>query len=443
MKIRLSEHFTYKKLLRFTFPSIMMMIFTSIYGVIDGLFVSNYVGKTAFAAVNLIMPFVMVLGGVGAMLGSGGSALVAKTLGEGDQDRAHRYFTMFIRLMVLIGVFFTIIGIAFVRPVSYLLGATDAMIGDCVEYGRVVLIFNAALLMQYTFQNFLITAERPKLGLFVTVLAGITNIVLDALFIAVFHWGVAGAALATGFSQCVGGLVPLLFFLSKKNETSLRFAKTKLEMKPILKACGNGASEMMSSVSGSITGILYNNQLMRYAGENGVAAFGVIMYAAFIFVAIFVGYSTGAAPIVGYHYGAEHHDEVRNMLRKSITLMGVIGVLMAVLGFLLAPIIAGIFVGYDAELMAMTIRAFRICAVPFFLMGINLYTSSFFTALNNGFVSGAISFLRALIIPVATILTLPSIFGLDGIWYTMPVGEVLTLIVSCIFLLANRKRYRY
>ncbi|MDO4548502.1 MAG: MATE family efflux transporter [Clostridia bacterium] len=443
MIIRLSDHFTYKKLIRFTLPSMIMMVFTSIYGVVDGLFVSNFVGTTAFAAVNIVMPFLMVLGGVGAMLGAGGSALVAKTLGEGDNAKAHRYFTMIIKLMVIVGAFFSIVGITFIRPVSYLLGADDAMINDCVVYGTTTLIFNAALLMQYTFQSFLITAEKPNLGLVVTVAAGVTNMVLDAVLIAVMNMGVVGAALATGLSQLVGGMIPLFFFLSKKNNTILRFAKARFELRPILKACGNGVSEMMSSISGSITGILYNRQLMAYAGENGVAAYGVIMYASFIFIAIFAGYSNGSAPIVGYHYGAGNRRELKNMLRKSMTFVIISGAIMLVVGLALASPLAGIFVGYDGELWEMTTRALRICFSVFIIMGVNVYASSFFTALNNGGVSAAISFMRSLILPIATILILPPLFGLDGIWISLPAGEFLSLFVSIAYLLMGRRQYGY
>lgn len=443
MAIRLSDHFTFSRLLRFTAPSMVMMLFTSIYGVVDGLFISNFAGKTAFAAVNLIMPFTMMLGGVGAMFGTGGSALVSKTLGEGDLERAHRYFTMLIRLMGIVGAAFAGIGIVVLRPVSYLFGATDTMVGDCVLYGRVVLLFLPAQLMQFGFQNFLAAAERPKFGLAVTVAAGLTNIALDALFVAGFGWGIVGAAAATGMSQCVGGLLPLLFFLSRRNDTILRFARTRFELKPLIKACGNGISEMLSSISGSLTGILYNFQLMRYAGEDGVAAYGVVMYAAFVFVAVFVGYSSGSAPIVSYQYGAGNHGEMRNVLRKSLAAMGVGGCIMAVLGFVSSPLLASIFVGYDEGLMALTIRAFRICVFPLLLMGVNIYASSFFTALNNGGVSAAISFLRALVFPVVTILTLPVFFQLDGVWYSLAVGEACTLVVSAAFLLGERRKYQY
>ncbi len=443
MKISLSDSFSYSKLLRFTFPSIVMMIFTSIYSVVDGFFVSNIVGKTAFAAVNLIFPFIMVLGGMGAMFGVGGSALVAKTLGEGETKKAQRYFTMMIYIMVIVGVVFTVLGIVFMRPVSYLFGATEGMIDECVVYGRTILIFNTAMLAQYTFQSYLIVAEKPKLGLLVTVLAGATNMVLDYLFMAVFDMGIFGAALATGLSQCVGGIIPLIWFLSKHNKSALRFAKTKIELKPILKACANGASEMLSSVSGSITGILYNLQLIKYAGEDGVAAYGVVMYAAYVFIAIYMGFCTGSSPVMGYHYGAQNHKEMKNIFKKSMTLLGVGGILLTVTGVLLAKPIALIFVSYDKSLLELTVRAFTICALPFMIMSINMYASSLFTALNNGGVSAAISFLRALIFPTISILVLPIFFEIDGVWFSLVGSEILSFIVSVIFLAVYKKKYKY
>lgn len=443
MQIQLSDHFTYGKLIRFTVPSIVMMIFTSIYGVVDGFFISNFVGKTAFASVNLIIPYLQILGGMGAMLGVGGSALVAKTLGEGKVPLARRYFTMMTYLMVIVGVVCSVLGIALLRPMAYVFGATDAMIGDCVIYGTACLVFNTALLMQYGFQSYLIVAEKPKLGLAVTVLAGVTNMVLDYLFMAALPMGVLGAALATGLSQCVGALVPFLWFLSKRNGSALRFQRTRIELSPMVKACINGSSEMLSSVSGSITGILYNRQLMKYAGENGVAAYGVVMYAAFIFLGVFVGYSNGSSPVMGYHYGAQNHDEMKNVLKKSLTLLGGVAVVMLVLAVTLARPLASLFVGYDAELMDMTVRAFRICAVPLLFMWFNIYTSSFFTALNDGPVSAAISFMRALLLPVLCILVLPMLWKLDGVWFSLVGSELLGLAVSLAFMLGLRKKYGY
>ena len=443
MQIQLSDHFSYGKLIRFTLPSIMMMIFTSIYSVVDGFFISNYVGKTAFASVNLIIPYLQILGGVGAMLGMGGSALTAKTLGEGDIPLARRYFTMMVCLMAAAGVFFSIVGIAFLRPMAYVFGATDNMIGDCMIYGTTCLVFNTVLLMQYGFQSYLIVAERPKLGLIVTVLAGCTNMVLDFLFMAVFKMGVFGAALATGLSQCVGAIAPLAWFASRKNTSALRFAKTRIEMRPMLKACANGSSEMLSSVSASITGILYNLQLMKYAGEDGVAAYGVVMYAAFIFIGVYVGYSSGSSPIMGYHYGAQNHAEMKNVLKKSLTLLGGASVVLTGLALAFARTLSSLFVGYDAQLLEITVHAFVICSIPFLFMWFNIYMSSFFTALNDGAVSAAISFMRALVLPVICIIALPMIWQLDGVWYSLVASEVLGVFVSLWFMLRKREKYHY
>lgn len=442
MQIQLSDHFTYKKLLRFAVSPIMMMIFTSIYGVVDGLFVSNFVGKVPFAAINLIMPFTMILGGMGFMVGTGGSALVAKTLGEGDRPAANRYFTMMVLFTLLLGAGLSVFGIAAMPRAARLLGATDAMMEDCVVYGRVVVAFTAAFMLQNVFQTFLSTAEKPKLGLFYTVAAGVANMALDALFIAVFRWGVAGAALATGISQLVGGVLPLFYFL-RPNSSLLRLTKTRLELRILLKACGNGSSELMSNISGSVVGMLYNYQLLRFAGEDGVAVYGVLMYVSFIFVAAFIGYTVASTPIVGYHHGAGNHPELKSLLKKSVVLMLAAGVLMMVLSQVLAKPLANVFVGYDQELSQMTQHAFVVFSWSFLLAGFNIFASSFFTALNNGAISAAISFLRSLVFQIICVLALPALLGLDGVWWSVTVADVFACIISVIFLFAKRKRYHY
>lgn len=419
-----------------------MMIFTSIYGVVDGLFVSNFVGKVPFAAINLIYPFVMILGGVGFMIGTGGSAWVAKTLGEGDAENACRYFTMMIKLTTILGIVLSVIGIALLRPISCLLGATKAMVDDCVMYGRIVLGFNTAFMLQNVFQTFLTTAEKPKLGLAATVAAGITNMTLDALFIAVFKWGVAGAALATGISQCVGGILPLIYFL-RPNGSLLRLVKTKMEGSVLVKACVNGSSELMSNIAASLVSVLYNLQLLRLEDENGVAAYGTLMYIQFIFIAIFIGYTIGTAPVISYHYGAQNHDELKSLLRKSLILMGAAGVIMMILANVLAGPLASIFVGYDAKLFEMTKHAFRLFSFSFLLAGINIFASAFFTALNNGGISAAISFLRTLVFQVLSVLILPIFFQLDGIWWAITVAELLASFITLTFLIAKRKKYHY
>lgn len=442
MKIQLSSHFTYKKLFYFCLSPVIMMIFTSIYGVVDGFFVSNFVGKVPFAAINLVMPFIMILGGVGFMIGTGGSALIAKTLGEDNPELANCYFTMLVKLTVVLGILLSLIGIVFIRPISYLLGATDAMIDDCVIYGRTVLAFNTAFMLQNVFQTFLAAAEKPRLGLVVTAMAGITNMILDALFIAVFHWGVAGAAIATGIGQCVGGILPLIYFL-RPNSSRLQFRKSGIDGRALLKACANGSSELMSNISSSLISVIYNLQLIKFAGENGVAAYGTIMYIQFIFIAIFIGYTIGTSPIISYHYGAGNTGELKNLLKKSMTLVGAAGIIMTVAAWVLAGPLSEIFVGYDRELFDLTRHAFRIFAFSFLLAGVNIFSSAFFTALNNGGVSAAISFMRTLVFQIVSVLALPVFFGLDGIWYSITVAEVLAFCVALIFLLLNRRKYHY
>ena len=440
--IRLSDHFTYSKLLRFTLPSIVMMVFTSIYGVVDGLFVSNFVGKTAFASVNLVMPFVMILGGMGFMIGTGGTALVSKILGEGDPDTANRTFSIMVLFTLALGIVLSAAGIVFMRPVSRFLGATDAMMDDCVLYGRIVTGFTFAFMLQNVFQSFFIAVEKPKLGLKVTVAAGLANMVLDALFIAVFNWGVAGAAIATGLSQCVGGVLPLVYFL-RPNSSLLRLSPTRLRLRPILAACGNGSSELMSNISSSVVSMLYNFQLMRLAGEDGVSAYGVLMYVQFIFISIYIGYSIGCAPVVSYHFGAQNHGELKNLLGKSVLLMGCTGVALTALAMALADPLSRLFVGYDAGLFALTSHAFRLFAWSFLLAGFNIYASGFFTALNNGGISAAISFLRTLVFQSASVLILPIFLDVDGIWWAITVVEVFAFLISVTFLLAKRGKYHY
>ncbi len=442
MKIQLSDHFTIRKLLRFVLPSIVMMVFTSIYGVVDGLFVSNFVGKTPFAAINLVMPFLMILGGFGFMIGTGGSALVAKTMGAGDDETANRYFSMLIKLTLGSGLVLSILGVALMEPISRLLGATDAMLADCVRYGRVVLAFNAAFMLQNVFQAFLIAAEKPKLGLYATVAAGVTNMALDALFIAGFGWGVEGAALATGLSQCVGGVFPLIYF-ARPNTSRLRLVRARIEWRAMGQACFNGASELMSNISGSLVSMLYNFQLLRFAGENGVAAYGVLMYVQFIFIAIYIGYAVGSAPIVSFHFGAENHAELKSMLKKSAALTAAAGAILTVAAYLLAEPLAKVFVGYDAELLQMTAHAFRLFSLTFLISGFNIFISSFFTALNNGAISAAVSFLRTLVFQMLAVLILPNLFGVDGVWWSIAAAEIPAFAVSLAFLFGKREKYHY
>lgn len=442
MKIGLSEHFTYKKLIKFTIPTIIMMIFTSIYGVVDGIFVSNCVGSDAFAAVNLIMPAIMILGTLGFMIGTGGSALVSKTIGEGDKEKANRYFSMLIYLLIIIGLILTVVGVNLVEPMAKLLGADESMITDCITYGRTLLLFLVPFVLQNSFQSFLIVAEKPTFGLIISIISGISNMILDFLFMKVLGIGVLGAALATGISQMIGVIVPIVYFASKKNDI-LYLTKTKFEIKPILQACANGSSEMLTNLSMSLVNMLFNAQLMKYAGSDGVVAFGIIMYVSFIFSGTYLGYSIGTAPIIGYHYGAGNTDELKSLLKKSLKLIAITSFVMTGLAEILSKSLASIFVSYDAGLLEITTNAIRIFAISYLISGFNMFASSFFTALNNGAVSAAISFLRTLVFQVIMIFALPIIFGLNGIWLAVTFAEILSLIVSSVFLIINRKKYNY
>lgn len=440
--IQLSDHFDYKRLLRYTFPSVIMLIFTSIYSVVDGFFVSNFVGKTPFAAVNFIMPLLMILGCIGFMFGTGGSALIAKTLGEGKPEKANELFTMIVCISALCGLVLAIGGFALLRPIAILMGAKEQLLEDSILYGRIILPALPFYILQYEFQCLFATSGKPKLGLAITVAAGVTNMVLDALFVAAFSWGLVGAAAATALSQLVGGVVPLLYF-SRKNGSLLRFVRYRFDGNALLKTCTNGASELMSNISMSIVSMLYNLQLMKYAGADGIAAYGVLMYVSMIFQAVFLGYAVGTAPVVGYHYGAQNQDELKNLLHKSLVLIGIFSVSMFATGEALGRPLSLLFVGYDAELLDMTIHAFIIFSFSFLLSGLTILGSSFFTALNDGLTSAMIAFLRTLVFQIAAVCILPLFWGLDGIWFSIIVAEVLAALVTALFLLGKRKKYRY
>ena len=442
MKISLSDHFNIAKLLKFTFPSIVMMIVTSIYSIVDGFFVSNFVGKTPFTAVNFIMPVLMILGTVGFMLGAGGSALVAKTFGEGEDDRARSIFSLVIYVSMILGVTLAALGIIFMPNVARLLGAEGELLDNCVLYGRVVLVGLPAFILQMEFQSFFITAEKPTLGLIVTIGAGVTNMILDGLLVGIFSWGLIGAALATVISQMIGGFIPIIYF-ARKNSSILKLGKTRYDGKVLLKVCTNGSSEFMSNISMSLVGILYNAQLLHYAGEDGVAAYGVMMYVSMIFCGVFIGYSIGSAPVVGYHYGAGNSDELKGLLKRSVAIICVLSVMMTALSVILSAPLSHLFVGYDKELYELTSHGFIIFSLAFLFMGMAIFGSGFFTALNDGLTSAAISFLRTVVFQVAAVLIFPLFWGIDGIWWSLVAAELAAVAVFVIFLTAKRKKYKY
>ncbi len=444
MQIKLSDKFTYGKLIRFTIPSIAMMIFTSIYGVVDGFFISNFAGKTPFAAVNLIYPFLMILSTVGFVFGTGGSAIVGKYFGQQKSEKANRSFSLFVYAALILGVIFAALGIIFARPIAILLGAEGELLKNCIIYARIILLALPALILQFLFQSFLVTAEKPTLGLIVTLSSGFTNMILDAILVILLpeHLKLAGAAIATATSQFVGGFVPLIYF-ARKNSSILRLGKTRFDGRLLLKACGNGSSELMSNVSMSLVAMLYNVQLMKYAGEDGISAYGVMMYFSMIFSALFFGYSIGTAPIFSYNFGAQNHTELKSLFKKSLIITGVFGISMVAISEMLAAPLSRFFVGYDKTLLEMTVSGFRLFALSFIFMGFAIFASSFFTALNDGLTSAIISFLRTVIFQVAAIIILPLIFGIKGIWFSIVVAEFAAVLFSVIFLIIKRGKYYY
>ncbi len=444
MKIRLSDHFTYGRLLRFTFPSVIMLVFTSLYGVVDGFFVSNYAGKTPFAAVNFIMPLLMILGCAGFMFGTGGSALIAKRLGEGKQEKANELFSLIVYTSIVCGVVLAFLGLACIRPAASLMGAKGRLLEDSVRYGRIVLLALPFYVLQFEFQCLFVTAEKPKLGLYVTVVSGVSNMFFDALLVAVFHLGMEGAAIATAFSQFVGGIVPLIYF-GRENKSLLRLVRLsgRLDVRSLVRTCTNGSSELMSNISMSLVSMLYNIQLMRYAREDGVAAYGVLMYVSLIFQAVFIGYSVGSAPVIGYHYGAQNHEELNGLLKKSQFLVAVSAVLMFGAGQFLAEPLSYLFVGYDPGLMSLTVRGFRFFSCSFLCSGFAIFGSSFFTALGDGLTSALISFLRTFFFQCLAVLIFPVFWSVDGIWMSIVAAEIMAAGITFLFLAGKRKRYGY
>ena len=442
MAVKLSDHFTCKKLLRFVFPSVMMMICTSIYSIVDGYFVSNYVGKTAFSAVNLTMPILIIMGAIGFMIGTGGTAIVAKLLGEKETEKANGIFSFLTYALITAGVVTSLLCLPLLRPLLIFLGAKGDMLKQAVLYSTIIISANTCFMVQNLFQSFFIAAEKPKLGLYVTLLAGGTNIVLDFLLVGVFSFGIAGAAVATIASQFVGCIIPLIYF-ARPNSSLLRLTKPKVDFKALLKACTNGSSELMSNLAASMVSMLFNFQLLKYQPENGLAAYGTIMYVNFIFAAIFFGYAMGSSPIVSFHYGAKNKPELHNLYQKGLALMSVGGVVMATVSFVGAPLFAKLFVGYDDALMQLTVQGFRLYAPTFALMGFNVFSSAFFTALNNGGVSATISFARTFVFQTIAILTLPLLFGTNGIWIATATAELLSLAVTAYFFVSRKSKYGY
>lgn len=445
--ISLSEHFTYPKIFKIVIGPVLMMIFSSFYSVVDGIFLSAYAGDGAFSGVNLIFPYIMILGGVGFMLGTGGVALVTKTLGEGDKKKANSYFSLVLYFAIALGVIITIVGYFTVEPFARMMASlsssnTDLMIDAAIRYGHTMVLGITLFMLQNIFQSFFSGAEKPLMGFVFIAGAGILNILLDWLFVGVLSMGVEGAAYATIIGQFVGGVLPILYF-SLYKKLPFKLGKCKLEIKPLLKIMGNGSSEFVSNIASSIVSVCYNMQLLRYIGPDGVSAYGVCMYMNYLFMAIFLGYSVGVAPIIGYNYGAQNHDELHNVFKKSLIIIGIVGFCMLGLGEGVGPIFASVFANGNEHLNQIATKAMRIYSFVYLTAGFSIFGSAFFTGLNNGLISAIISIVRALIFELSMVWLLPIGMGGDGIWLASPLAEIASTIITVYFYIHEQKKYKY
>ena len=437
-----SQHLTYRKIIRYTIPPVIMMIFTSLYSVVDGLFLSNFAGKEPFAAVSFIMPYLMMFNATGFMFGTGGSALIAKRLGEKKPKEANEIFTTLIVFSVFTGIFFAVLGSMFLKPVILMQGAEGELLYNSLKYGQIYLLGVPACIIQFEFEALYSTSGKSKMGLYSTVISGLTNIALDALFLGVFSWGIVGAAVATVISQYIGGIIPITYY-GRKNKSLLRLVRCKLRFKEMIKVCTNGSSEMVNNISISIVSLLYNVQLLKYAGDDGIAAYGIMMYINFLFTAVFWGYVSGMSPAISFNYGAKNHKELHSLLKKSLVILTLTSIFMFLSSITLAAPITKIFVNYDNHLLDITIRGFYMFSFLFLFSGLAIFSSSFFTSLNNGLVSAIISFSRVFLFQIPSVIILPHIWGLDGIWISVVVAEILTVLMGGIFGIAYRKKYKY
>lgn len=435
MNIELAGHYGYRRIVGSVLPSIGMVLITSIYSIVDGFFVANFAGKTGFAAINLTFPAIMMIGSLGLMIGTGGAALVAKIKGEGYPQKANRVFSMLVQFGVALGVVLGV-ALAIAAPaVARWLGADEPMMEDCILYIRLNMIGMPGFVLQCAFQSFYMAAEKPQLGTLMSAVAGVTNIVLDAVLVWALGMGVTGAAIATAAGCTIGGLFPVYYFASRHNKGSLRIVPTRIIWPYIGKACTNGLSEYVGSIAMNIVTICYNLQLMHYIGEDGVSAYGVVMYIAFIFAAVFIGYNIGITPVIGYHYGARDISEQRSLFHKTIIIISILGILMTITAELFAGQLAHIFVGHDTELTELTIHGMRLNLLAFLICGINMFVSALFTGLNNGYVSATASFARTLVFEMICVWLLPSIWGIDGIWVAWPIAEVLALLLCTLLVI--------
>ena len=445
----LNKHWTKFQLLKYAFPSIVMMFTISVYEIIDGFFISNFIDSTSFAAVNLVFPFLMILASFGMMIGSGSSAIIANKMGENKPQVANRYFSMFVYFLIICGILLSVIGIFVTKPVVILLGAEDYLLDVATYYGLMSLISMPAYILQTAFLTFYNTAGKPKMGLITAIISGVTIFVLDFVFVAILNFGINGILIATITTEYVSAIIPICYFARKKNKSLLRFVGPKEAFKNqnpssialILKSCLNGSSEAVQEIAASLVILLCMFQINKFIGEDGLVAYGIIDYAWIVFNSFYLGFAVAVAPLMSYQQGADNRAEMKNLLKCGLTIIIIASIVSFALSILLAPVIAGVFVSYDPHLAEYSVYAFRIYSISFLFAGISIYGSSVFTSLGDGLTSALIAFLRTLVFEAAALLILPEIIGSDGIWFAIGFAEVLATILTIVFLCVKRKKF--
>lgn len=418
------------------------MVFMSLYTMVDGVFVSRFAGTAALSAVNIVYPMVSVVVAVGVMLATGGSAIIAKRMGEGKPEQARQNFSYLILAGVLIAVGMAALALVFLKPLLHLLGARGALFELCYAYALPLVFFIPSGILQMLFQTLLVTAGRPMLGLTVTVLGGVANIVLDYLFIVPLQMGIAGAAIATGIGFSIPAVFGLLYFALRRSGP-LCFVRPKGGGKMLLRCCANGSSEMVTNMSTAVTTFLFNLLMMRYAGEDGVASITIVLYTQYLMTAVYMGYATGTAPVFSFHHGSRNGEQLRRLFRISMGFIALCSVATFALALVFAKQVVVIFTPAGSPVFEMALYGFRLFSGSFLFAGVGIFASAMFTAFSDGKVSAAISFLRTFAFIVLALLLLPLAMGLDGVWLAVPLAEVLGFGVSLFFLYRKKKRYCY
>ncbi len=442
MNTTISQKFTLTSLLKFALPTTIMMVVLSIYTLVDGVFVSNFVGELAFSAINIIFPFISLIFALGIMAATGGNALVANNLGQGDDEKARENFTLIVIFATGLGLLLMMVGIVFNKEIARLLGATPLIEEYARDYLSTLAPFIPLAIWMGFSQILFVTIGKPTLGLIATLVGGITNIIFDYLFIVVMNMGIKGAALGTGLGYSLPGLFFIYYFLFHR-KNSLYFVKPRWRARVLLKTFTNGSSEFVANLATSITTFMFNLIILDLAGEQGVAAIGIILYAQFLLMSAFLGYAQGVAPIFSYAYGARDHLQLKKVFSISIRVIILFSLAIASFSYFASSSIVGIFVERQSQVFSLAKNGFSVFSLSFLFMGVNIFSSSLFTAFSNGKISASISFLRTLVFILGYLLFLPRFLGLPGVWLAIPLAEFTTMFFSISYLTIQRKKYHY